>query len=145
MIRRISGFTTVCAAFVLLLLAGALAATGGSAAAQPAAGPPPPGAAQQPGQPAASGPTSPRFPAVVISPTPGSNPLRIKRAAAAAYFPNSNVYLLGGRHGTDGEDVALHLIYEYAPGSPHLDAERPPNSTPARRGRSTRPIWPPPC
>ena len=118
MIRRILGFTTVCAAFVLLLLAGALAATGGSAAAQPAAGPPPPGAAQQPGQPSGVWADIAPFPSAVVSPTPGSAPLRIKRAAAAAYFPNGNIYLLGGRHGVDGEDVALQWIWQYAPGNP---------------------------
>src|SRR5438045_1593129 len=44
------------------------------------------------------------FPAVNLSPTPGTNPLKIKRAAAVAYPPNGNVYVLGGRHGVDGED-----------------------------------------
>jgi hypothetical protein len=57
------------------------------------------------------------FPAAVVSPTPGTNPLRIKRAGAAAYPPNGNIYLLGGRHGVDGEDVALRWIWQYAPGS----------------------------
>src|SRR4051794_11077769 len=57
------------------------------------------------------------FPAVVVSPTPGSQPLKIKRAAAAAYFPNGNIYLLGGRHGMDGDDTALRWIWQYAPGA----------------------------
>jgi len=55
------------------------------------------------------------FPAALVSPTPGTNPLLIKRAAAAAYPPNGNVYLLGGRHGLDGQDTALRWIWEYSP------------------------------
>src|ERR1700675_2347048 len=43
------------------------------------------------------------FPAVTLSPTPRTNPLKIKRDAAVAYPPNGKVYLLGGRHGIDGE------------------------------------------
>jgi len=57
------------------------------------------------------------FPAVTVSPTPGLSPLRIARAAGVGYFPNGKVYLLGGRHGVDGQDVALRSIYEYAPGA----------------------------
>ncbi|MDQ2805432.1 MAG: S-layer homology domain-containing protein, partial [Chloroflexota bacterium] len=57
------------------------------------------------------------FPAVIVSPTPNANPLRIARAAGVGYFPNGKVYLLGGRHGIDGEDIALRTIYEYAPGA----------------------------
>src|SRR6266511_4326935 len=38
------------------------------------------------------------FPTVTVSPTPGSYPLRLKRAGAAAYPPNGKIYLLGGRH-----------------------------------------------
>ena len=46
-----------------------------------------------------------------------------KRAAAVAYPPNGKIYLLGGRgyfqqSGMDGEDRAMHNIYEYTPGSP---------------------------
>src|SRR5690242_14916980 len=41
------------------------------------------------------------FPTVSVSPTPGTYPLRLKRAAAAAYPPNGKIYLMGGRHGTD--------------------------------------------
>jgi len=55
------------------------------------------------------------FPAVTLSPTPGTNPLKIKRDAAVAYPPNGKVYVLGGRHGTDGEDWALANILEYSP------------------------------
>ena len=57
------------------------------------------------------------FPAVVVSPTPIASPLQIKRAAAVAYPPNGNIYLLGGRHGVDGADVPLQWIWEYAPGT----------------------------
>jgi len=38
------------------------------------------------------------FPAATVSATPGTVPLRIKRAAAVAYPPNGKIYLLGGRH-----------------------------------------------
>src|SRR5690348_6717255 len=55
------------------------------------------------------------FPAAVVSPTPGSSPLKIKRAAAAGYFPNGKVYMFGGRQGLDGEDTALRWIWEYNP------------------------------
>ena len=58
------------------------------------------------------------FPSATISPTPGSGPLRIKRAGAAAYPDNGKIYLLGGRHGTDGEDIQLQWIWEYTPGNP---------------------------
>src|SRR5262245_13130380 len=57
------------------------------------------------------------FPAVVVSPTPGTNPLKIKRGAAVAYPANGNIYLLGGRHGVDGEDSALRWIWQYSPGA----------------------------
>src|SRR5690348_1362787 len=55
------------------------------------------------------------FPAVTLSPTPGTQPLKIKRDAAVAYPPNGKIYVLGGRHGTDGEDWALTNILEYSP------------------------------
>src|SRR5438552_9599952 len=58
------------------------------------------------------------FPTVTISPTPGSYPLKLKRACAAAYPANGKVYLFGGRHGTDGEDITLQWIWEYTPGDP---------------------------
>ncbi len=58
------------------------------------------------------------FPTVTISPTPGSYPLKLKRANAAAYPGNGKVYVMGGRHGTDGEDVTLQWIWEYTPGNP---------------------------
>jgi hypothetical protein len=74
-------------------------------------------AAKQPQQPAGVWTDIATFPAAIVSPTPGTNPLHIKRAGAAAYFPNGNVYLLGGRHGVDGQDVALRWIWQYAPGA----------------------------
>ena len=55
------------------------------------------------------------FPAVSLSPTPGTNPLKIKRDAAVAYPPNGNIYVLGGRHGIDGEDWGLAAILQYSP------------------------------
>ena len=58
------------------------------------------------------------FPTVTVSPTPGAQSLHIKRAAGACYFPNGDCYVLGGRHGTDGQDIALRWIYQYAPGNP---------------------------
>ena len=58
------------------------------------------------------------YPTVTISPTPGSYPLRLKRAAAAAYPPNGKIYQFGGRHGVDGEDITLQWIWEYTPGDP---------------------------
>src|SRR5207244_3790123 len=58
------------------------------------------------------------FPTVTISPTPGSYPLKLKRACAAAYPSNGKVYLFGGRHGTDGEDISLQWVWEYTPGDP---------------------------
>jgi hypothetical protein len=57
------------------------------------------------------------FPAIAISPTPGANPLKIKRDAAVAYPPNGKVYAFGGRHGTDGEDISPDQILEYSPTS----------------------------
>ena len=46
-----------------------------------------------------------------------------KRAVAVAYPPNGKIYVLGGRgyfdrSAMDGEDRAMHNIYEYTPGSP---------------------------
>jgi plastocyanin len=58
------------------------------------------------------------FPTVSLTPTPGSAPLKLKRAAAAAYPPNGKLYVLGGRRGVDGEDYPLSNIYEYTPGEP---------------------------
>jgi N-acetylneuraminic acid mutarotase len=50
------------------------------------------------------------------TPTGVNVPARIKRAGAAAYFPNNRLYLLGGRHGLDGqENYALRWIWEYDP------------------------------
>src|SRR5437868_46471 len=47
------------------------------------------------------------FPIVTVYTTPGPSPLRLKRAGAVGYPPNGKLYVLGGRHGTDGEDLAL--------------------------------------
>lgn len=55
------------------------------------------------------------FPTITLSPTPGSFPLKLKRANAAAYPGNGKVYVMGGRHGTDGDDVTLQWIWEYTP------------------------------
>ncbi len=46
-----------------------------------------------------------------------------KRAVAVAYPPNGKIYVLGGRgyfdgSAMDGEDRAMHTIYEYTPGTP---------------------------
>src|SRR5262245_21401894 len=73
------------------------------------------------------------FPTVTISPTPGSYPLKLKRANAACYPGNGKCYVFGGRHGTDGEDITMRTIWEYTPGSPgswvakaaQLDATQP--------------------
>jgi len=73
------------------------------------------------------------FPTVSFSPTPGSYPLKLKRAGAACYFPNGKCYVMGGRHGIDGEDITSQFIWEYTPGSPDswtrknalLDASQP--------------------
>ena len=122
MIRRIFGLTIVLSATLLLLLAAALSVAGGSAAARPAQGAAPApeaaNAVQKPDQPSGVWADIAPFPTVSVSPTPGSYPLRLKRAAAAAYPPNGKVYVLGGRHGIDGEDVALQWIWEYTPGTP---------------------------
>ncbi|HKP51599.1 MAG TPA: S-layer homology domain-containing protein [Chloroflexia bacterium] len=58
------------------------------------------------------------LPSATLSPTPGTFPLKLKRGGAAAYPPNGKVYLMGGRHGVDGEDTTLTNIYEYTPGDP---------------------------
>jgi len=58
------------------------------------------------------------YPTVSVSPTPGTYPLRLKRAAAAAYPPNGKIYQFGGRHGVDGEDTQLQWIWEFTPGNP---------------------------
>ncbi len=50
------------------------------------------------------------------TPNPANVPARIKRAAAVEYPPNGKIYLLGGRHGLDGnEDFPLRDILEYNP------------------------------
>ena len=123
MTRRIFGFIVIIPAVALLLAAIALAVLAGGTQAheapQAAAAPLPAAPASQaaaPRRPSGVGPISPRSPTVSVSPTPGTYPLRLKRAAAAAYFPNNKVYVLGGRHGIDGEDTALRWIWEYTPG-----------------------------
>ena len=58
------------------------------------------------------------FPTITLSPTPGTFPLKLKRAGAASYPPNGKLYVMGGRHGTDGEDTTLQWIWEYSPGEP---------------------------
>ncbi|HET9493454.1 MAG TPA: hypothetical protein VFR15_04410, partial [Chloroflexia bacterium] len=41
---------------------------------------------------------------------------RIKRAGASGYHPNGKLYMMGGRHGLDGqEDYPLRWIWEYDP------------------------------
>jgi hypothetical protein len=85
-----------------------------------------PGAAQAGANAAAQAKAAPNgiwediapFPTVSVSPTPGTYPLKLKRAGAAAYPPNGKIYVMGGRHGTDGEDVTLQWIWEYSPGNP---------------------------
>jgi plastocyanin len=58
------------------------------------------------------------FPTATIDFTPTPALLRLKRAGAAAYPLNGKIYVMGGRHGTDGEDTTLRWIWEYTPGSP---------------------------
>ncbi|MGA7730800.1 MAG: S-layer homology domain-containing protein [Chloroflexia bacterium] len=67
----------------------------------------------------------PVFPSVVLNfggsssgctGTGGSSPLKLKRALAVAYPPNGKVYILGGRHRADGDDINSEWIYEYTPG-----------------------------
>src|SRR5688500_12527107 len=58
------------------------------------------------------------FPTVTIEFTPQPTSLKLKRAGASAYSLNQKLYVLGGRHGTDGEDTTLRRIFEYTPGSP---------------------------
>lgn len=43
---------------------------------------------------------------------------RLKRSGAVAFPANDKIYVMGGRHGLDGGDVALPYIYEYTPGNP---------------------------
>src|SRR4051812_39416968 len=130
MSRRILHFIVIIPAIVLFVAAGALAVLGGGTqareAAPPAVAAPADAAANAPANISAQEAAAPQqpqavwtdiapFPTVSVSPTPGTYPLRLKRAAAAAYPPNGNIYVLGGRHGVDGEDVALQWIWEYSP------------------------------
>jgi hypothetical protein len=47
-----------------------------------------------------------------------SVPLQMKRSGAAAYPPNGKIYLFGGRHRNDGNDISLPYIWEYDPAVP---------------------------
>src|SRR5690242_17916315 len=49
------------------------------------------------------------FPTVTQDFTPVASSLKLKRAGAAAYPPNGKLYVMGGRHGTDGEDISQRL------------------------------------
>ena len=51
------------------------------------------------------------------NPSGGNSPLRLKRAGAVAYPPNGKIYILGGRHRADGDDIHNHWIWEYTPGA----------------------------
>ncbi|MFL5734391.1 MAG: hypothetical protein ACJ78Q_14485, partial [Chloroflexia bacterium] len=123
------GFVVAGSALVLLLLAASMALfTTGTQAAAP--GRLAPAAAVAPGArlpQAAAKPNAPNvstwvdiapFPTVTIEFTPVPSSLKLKRAGAAAYPPNGKLYVMGGRHGIDGEDISQRLIWEYTPGSP---------------------------
>ena len=63
----------------------------------------------------------PNFPTVSLgfSNDPNANgPLRLKRAGAAVYYPTGKIYILGGRHRVDGDDIGSRWIWEYTPGNP---------------------------
>ena len=69
----------------------------------------------------------PNFPNVSLgfSNDPNANgPLRLKRAGAAAYHPNGKIYILGGRHRIDGDDIGSRWIWEYTPGNPGTLAQK---------------------
>ena len=120
--NRTTGYIIAAFIFTLCLLAGSIAFFAGSTqAAAPLA---------SSGGKAVSGPNSAParpdtgawvdiapYPTISVSPTPGTYPMKLKRAGAAAYPPNGKVYQLGGRHGVDGEDVTLSTIWEYNPGT----------------------------
>src|SRR5687767_3335255 len=132
--RRIIGSIILAAGFAMLLLGASIFLSGGSSASA-SVQPPNVGAVpgdkevvlaqakDQPGQAQATAVAGPNgawqdiapFPSVSIPPTPGSIPLRLKRANAAAYPPNGKLYVLGGRAGTDGDDTTLRNIFEYTP------------------------------
>jgi hypothetical protein len=62
----------------------------------------------------------PPLPTVVLNwgSSPGSpSPLKLKRAGAVAYPPNGKIYILGGRHRSDGDDINSQWIWEYTPGN----------------------------
>jgi N-acetylneuraminic acid mutarotase len=67
------------------------------------------------------------FPTVTLGfsndPQP-TGPLRLKRAGAAAYHPNGKIYILGGRHRVDGDDIGSRWIWEYTPGNPGTIAQK---------------------
>ncbi|HKP52779.1 MAG TPA: S-layer homology domain-containing protein [Chloroflexia bacterium] len=126
MTKRLFGSLIIAGALALLLLGASVLFFSGSTQAQ--------------GQPAVAGniaaaqgsdkgysqPQAPNgvwatvapLPTISIPPTPGTYPLKLKRGGAAAYPPNGKVYVMGGRHGVDGEDTTLTNIYEYTPGTP---------------------------
>ncbi|HST06428.1 MAG TPA: kelch repeat-containing protein, partial [Chloroflexia bacterium] len=47
----------------------------------------------------------------------GNTPLKLKRGSAVGYPPNGMVYILGGRHRTDGDDISSPWIWQYDPGT----------------------------
>lgn len=61
----------------------------------------------------------PNFPAVDLgfpgNGAPSTGPLKLKRAVAVAYPHNGRIYILGGRHRPDGEDIGVRWIWEYNP------------------------------
>jgi plastocyanin len=58
------------------------------------------------------------FPTALTSPTPVASSLKMKRSGAACFPGNGKCYVLGGRHGVDGEDITVRYIWEYTPGNP---------------------------
>src|SRR3954454_15591322 len=63
----------------------------------------------------------PNFATVLLNYSPNLNvpaPLKLRRAAAAAYPPNGKVYIIGARHRADGDDITSAWIWEYNPAAP---------------------------
>src|SRR5436305_1354338 len=106
MSKRLLGSVLFASLFTLLLIVAAAVFAGSSTqvAAQAALQSPPSNASAPNLAPNAVWADVAPFPTVTISPTPGSYPLKLKRAGAAAYPPNGKIYVMGGRHGVDGED-----------------------------------------
>jgi plastocyanin len=119
MTKRLIGSILVASTLGVLLFTVSILLSNSTSQAQPNAGAPLQG--KQPDQPLA-----PRavwtdiapFPTITLSPTPGTFPLKLKRANATGYFPNGKLYVMGGRHGVDGEDTTMRDIWEYTPGDP---------------------------